>query len=1246
MSSSRSIGFPSFDDFFAEVHGASIAEIDSADAERVAPFPWQSALALHVAEHGDWPDQVAVPTGLGKTTCIDIAVWDLARQLHEQARNGRPRTAALRIIHVIDRQTVINQTGSHLAVLRDALNTPARTDSAVGRVQDALAQAFPPGPDGQVMTFETFHAEAADGNQWLRGHRPAVVSTTPHQFVSRLLFRGFGVSPGMSPVHAGLAGLDRLVLFDEPHLSVPAIQTIRAQQALAQSTPLGGVPAGRLVLLGASQPPLLQRDKEPKPAVHTTTPADEQHPVAGPRLAARRDLVLHPAKDTDADVRRALVRAARACTAERVIVFANTVAMAQDVQADLEKAEPGSTLLVTARFRPHDRKAIDTKLSAWETTTRPPRFIVATQTLEAGMDLSAGEIVTEACPWPALQQRVGRLNRRGEHDQATVHVITGIRKGTEAVYDGDAVTATLDLLSDVTDLSIATQQHLDTAKAWGLLPQAPTLHAGLLSTLVHTRPRPVTDIDVTPFIVGRLDKPRTADVTVLWRTHTDAESLATCGPVTGESLEVPVSAARALYRAAHHNMFQPSEFGDAALADDDTERTRFQRDDVLRPPLIRNADTWQQAGSPWRQVDGPWQITPGSTVVFPTTYGGYTPDRGWEPASRALVTDLSALALDQGGRFQLSRLSMPSITAAFPRTDTGLLAEALDELLTALDEDPLAEPLASGIEEHLGDIVRQAKRPVAGHGAATTTRATGVSFVSLTDGGVVLAADQTGQSKRRRTRPISLEAHSRDVADRAAQSARRLGLTGHLAAAVEHAGYWHDSGKSWGPFQEALHATAGEKVDGTVLAKSGLDDLPPGARNLASRRADVPPWWRHEARSARDAIAAGANDLVVHLVSTHHGWSRPLMPPSCGTGGVNENHVDAAADRFDRLNTEFGPWGLAFLESVVRLADHAASSSPNLKAPPPTTALPRQGTCQPPPGTVSELALTGLPFDSPLAWWAAFGTLVAASTLDARAKIFYRRQQGQLIPVLHSTVSLPEVAAELARTPQVVAEARNHLPGLLAKNQKVALREAEHVLASLDMALPAHRIIAGITSDIVATDGSVRLRTPFEPANANGLKSALEAMRKHTGDQAVQALHALLTNPADTSQYIEGNIHGMAENQANRSMLDGLGDARRTTVRAIALIPVVHGLQAITNNGHDALTFDNGQMRLPVPAEPVSAQHLLALMRTVPKISDRPWGTAGVAELVTFERRKISQYFSVYALSDRTTYPPTGANHA
>lgn len=103
------------------------------------PFPWQRALADQVSTH-DWADVVDVPTGLGKTTTMTVAVWELARQAHA----GGVRTAPLRVVHIVDRTTLVDQTHADLRTLHAALHEAAGScsDGPVGAVARALVDAY------------------------------------------------------------------------------------------------------------------------------------------------------------------------------------------------------------------------------------------------------------------------------------------------------------------------------------------------------------------------------------------------------------------------------------------------------------------------------------------------------------------------------------------------------------------------------------------------------------------------------------------------------------------------------------------------------------------------------------------------------------------------------------------------------------------------------------------------------------------------------------------------------------------------------------------------------------------------------------------------------------------------------------------------------------------------------------------------------------------------------------------------
>ena len=196
--------------------------------------------------------------------------------------------------------------------------------------------------------------------------------------------------------------------------------------------------------------------------------------------------------------------------------------------------------------------------------------------------------------------------------------------------------------------------------------------------------------------------------------------------------------------------------------------------------------------------------------------------------------------------------------------------------------------------------------------------------------------------------PVALDDHLEAVRDRAEVFGRALRLPDAVLASVRAAAGWHDVGKADPRFQAML--TGGEVAapGGALLAKSGMDAADRGAFRLARERSGYPPGMRHEAFSASAVATALAADecdqldvdLVVHLVASHHGRSRPLLPPVADDRPVvydapvdgqrvrlDSTHTvdwDGPA-RFERLNRRYGAWGLARLEAVVRLADIACS---------------------------------------------------------------------------------------------------------------------------------------------------------------------------------------------------------------------------------------------------------------------------------------------------------------------------------
>lgn len=944
-----------FGDFFRGVHG-------------VDPFPWQQRLAEQVLTQGRWPDVLALPTGSGKTSVLDVALFCLA---------AAPERFARRVVLVIDRRVVVDQGAARAQHIESALQ--AATAGIVARVAQRL-RALWGGQDGQspIETAVLRGGMPRDDAWARRPDRPVLAVSTVDQVGSRLLFRGYGVSSRMSSVHAGLLGHDALFLLDEVHLSVPFAQTLLALRGRWRGFHGAALPDRWGVVRMSATPGLAEADDQRFGMDSPAWAYDEQHPVLRPRLVAAKRARLQEVHVKGRDeqekgqvLARHCARAARQMLERGVMtvcVVVNRVAVARHAAADLSASDAVDVQLLTGRMRGLDRDAhlrsLLPRVEAGRSRSQSdrPLVVVATQCIEAGADFDFDALVTECASLDALRQRFGRLDRLGRLGETHATILARSDQVADAadpdpIY-GPALKATWHWLGgDVAEVDFgvaAMEQRLKDAAVEDLLaphPQAPILLPAHLDAWCQTHPRPWPDPEVPLWLHGpRRGEP---EVQLVWRADIDIAAAATpkglglqidrltaCPPAAAEALSLPMSAVRRWLAGSSETLL-----ADAPMAQEEA------RDD--RPSVApRQALVW--AGEDSRATDGT-DLEPGMTLVLHADDGGIH-GGNWDPeATDAPVSDLGDLAQWQTRRRATLRLHPATLPAALqgaapcPRAgeddDPRSLREKARDWLAAQPQD-----LPAPWPEVIGALRRRCR--VIRHQDGTLT------LVAPPTRGEGVSTEDDGASFTEQE--CSLALHSQHVRSWAERFVNSLGLPALVARDIVLAAWLHDVGKADPRFQRWL--VGGSEVRLALLdeplAKSGQTLRDRTARELAREQAGYPSGYRHELLSVamvqlNQVLLAQAHDadLVLHLVGSHHGWCRPFAPlrddeqdlaVSCtlqqGPGGLTATleagtrhrlaRLDSGvADRFWRLTERYGWWGLAWLEAILRLADHRASES-------------------------------------------------------------------------------------------------------------------------------------------------------------------------------------------------------------------------------------------------------------------------------------------------------------------------------
>jgi CRISPR-associated endonuclease/helicase Cas3 len=769
-----------FEDFFQAATGR-------------APYSYQREFARAAI----LPDLLEAPTGSGKTATAVLGwLWRRMYGTREQRAE-----AGSRLVFCLPMRTLVEQTERAVRTWRDKLD-----------LKDHLG-------------IHVLLGGAVDDNWEERPDSDAILIGTQDQLLSRALMRGYAMSRYRWPVHFALLHNDCTWVMDEVQLMGVGASTAAQLQALRERLQVAG--AAKTVWMTATLAEGSLRTVDVR-REFTRQPFVADEPPLKKRLFAKK--ALRKAKSAGGKkgslggVAKEIASAHEPGSLTLVVV--NRVARAQELHAHLaSERSVEQVALIHSRFRPADRRRIqDAALSG---SFRG--VLVATQAVEAGVDLSAKTLFTELAPWPSLVQRFGRLNRAGEHDDS--HAIW-IDLDTDdkdlcLPYEAPLLVSARERLAQLHDVSPASLADVPRDPEE---PALPVLRRKDLLELFDTEPDLAGhDIDVSRYVRATDDR----DVQVAWRAigkeppSPDAPDLS-----RDELCSVPA-----------HELVKL------------TKECKVWRFDSLRKR--------------WVEVE---RLFPGLAVVVDVSVGGYdgevgfTGDKDDKPAAFEVLGSIP----DSDEADQLVYGAADYITMKMHAEDT---AEAMQHLLARLQ--PLVAPFTDA------DLLVDAAR-------------------------------------------------------------------------------WHDTGKVHAAFQSMLTAN----LPADDARKSGG----PWAKSDGKYRGRNPRrFFRHELASALAWLAHGKSDLGGYIIAAHHGKVRLSLrarpgeePPADGVAtrfahGIHEGDILPAvdlgagavvpeqrlslacmelggggngpswADRMSRLLQDLGPFRLAYMEMLVRVADWRAS---------------------------------------------------------------------------------------------------------------------------------------------------------------------------------------------------------------------------------------------------------------------------------------------------------------------------------
>lgn len=590
-----------------------------ADDVALAPREWQEELAR---DEAPCSRMIRIPTGYGKTLGV-LGAWLYHRI--ERRDDRWPR----RLVWTLPMRVLVEQTAEE-----------------VRRCLARLGLLWSPGTDHRGKVGVHLLMGGVDqGGEWnLYPEESAIFIATQDMALSRALNRGYAAPRARWPMEFGLLSHDVLWVLDEVQLMDVGLATSAQLQAFFDDDTNAGRglrPRLSWWMSATLQPEWLKSvDTVAHHAVWTSVLTTLTPGALGAGLATipKTIEITEIAASDHSGLAKAIKDAHETAPSDGeygriTLVVCNTVERASHTCDALEKLRVTSDLrLVHSRYRPRERAAWKTDFLGREACKQGvDRIIVATQVVEAGVDISATTLITDLAPWSSLVQRFGRCARYGGSGSVLV-VDRGRDEKVTLPYSSeelDAAKGAVDSLAARTKgagiASIETfEQELTDEQRGRLYPYQPKqlLLRRELDELFDTTPDLTgADLDVSPFIRSGDER----DLSVFWldveparRGEPAPHPSKHRKPSRDELCNVPFLTARA-WLCGKATKEKPA------------------------PRLLPSRRAWV-----WDWLEGEWKVAeraaliPGAVVCVAAEAGGYRDDRGFDPESKARVTVLSA----------------------------------------------------------------------------------------------------------------------------------------------------------------------------------------------------------------------------------------------------------------------------------------------------------------------------------------------------------------------------------------------------------------------------------------------------------------------------------------------------------------------------------------------------------------------------------------------------------------------------